>query len=501
MWLNPTDYDAPGGELDKNQNTYTKHTGQWLPQTEQYKKLFSSSEIGLMWIQGIPGSGKSVIAARIITELSQSGVPLCYFFFREIRQRNRTQRQMVIDWLAQLITVHPPSATRLLQLHKEGSNSDSNSISTVILWSIFCDAVRSMRKVYLVIDALDEMDPSETKACVADLGALAIHNSHGIKIIVTSRPNPEVQNGFKGITAMVSLRLDCNAINSDVRWYASQRLQDSTNTRSMDDEARENLVDDLLSRGKGLFLYVKLALDEIIQPEDELQYSAGMVSTLPDGIVAMYSYLLDKHRKASGMTTQKQVLVLQVLLYSAGTVSLTMLSNILNMNQGEVGLEMPILQTKAIIRRICGPLLDIKEETVNPVHHSFTEYLTNKNGVRGLDVGDFPILTIAEGHKVLCDLCITYLNYESFKKPGVDMRPTKSGCIVRGLSSEAIGRNEKWPFRKYAIYNWGLHARNGNVEDDTMFHKMTAHLETEGSVFTQLRGLRFREKTNMSCGG
>lgn len=448
-----------------------------------------------MWIQGIPGSGKSVIAARLITELSQSGVPLCYFFFREIRQRNRTQRDMVIDWLAQLATVHPPSAVRLLQLRDEERNPDS--ISTTTFWSIFFDAARSMRKIYLVIDALDEMDPIETKTCVADLEALAMHSPCGIKIIVTSRPNPEIQNGFKDSTAVVSLRLDCDAINSDIRWYASQRLQDSNSASSMDIEAREKLVDDLLSRGNGLFLYVKLALDEIIQPDDGLQHSAIIAPMLPDGIVAIYSYLLDKHRKASGMTIQKQVLVLQVLLYSAETVSLTMLSSILNMDQGEAGLEMPILQTKAIIRRICGPLLDIKEEAVNPVHHSFTEYLTNKNGVRGLDAGEFPILTAIEGHKVLCDLCITYLNYDSFKKPGKDLRPPTSGCMVRGLSSETRGRNEKWPFRKYAIYNWGLHARNGNVEDDTMFYKMTAHLQTEASVFTQLRGLRFRGKKSM----
>lgn len=55
------------------------HIGEWLREAGEYKQLFSSPNIGLLWIQGIPGSGKRVIAARLVYELSQSGVPVCYF--------------------------------------------------------------------------------------------------------------------------------------------------------------------------------------------------------------------------------------------------------------------------------------------------------------------------------------------------------------------------------------------------------------------------------------
>ncbi|KAI5805309.1 ankyrin repeat-containing domain protein [Peziza echinospora] len=480
-WLEPTDYAGDGGELNKNQNQYTQYTGGWLKQSPEYRELMSVEEgeqnIGLLWIQGIPGSGKSVIAARLVSEFAAAGIPVCYFFFREIIQANRSEKAMVVDWLAQLATIYPPCAQTLLKLSQE--ESSIGNLSTPVLWKIFTNVVSSMPKLMVVVDALDEMDLAETASCLSNLSALAMEYTTTVKIIATSRPNPEIQNGFKPCTSSVSVSLTSEKIDSDIACYASHRLKDA----GMSAEEQSKCIKSLLARGKGIFLYVKLMLDELLN--DELGHSTD---SLPHGIAEMYDHLLEKHRKASGATIEKQILVLQAVIFASGTPSLTMLAHIYNIDLGEKGLEMAVLDTKAMLRRICGPLLDIKNDVVHIVHHSFTEYLTNKGGVRGTALGSFPVLTAKDAHRALSDVCLTYLNFEYFKKEGVDLRPSTSGCCVVGVSDRSIARRAQYPLSQYAINNWGYHARLGEVDNADTMAKMTAHLEAEANVFTQFRG-------------
>lgn len=406
---------------------------------------------------------------------------------------------MVIDWLAQLAKLHPPTAARLLHLHTE--TKSIGSLPTATLWDIFSDGAAAMRKLYIVVDALDEMDPLETRSCVRDLAELVGRNNSakGLRLVATSRQNPEIQNGFKDCKVLARVELDREKIDSDIAWYCNRRLKEEG--KLDDDAARENLVKELVARGNGLYLYVKLTLDEMLAlVQDDSKAKAGGLhrsfDLLPNGIADMYDHLLAKHRTAAKVTLELQILVLQAVIFSTATLTLTTLANIVNMQlYGEEGLDLPLLDAKALIRRICGPLLEIKNEMVNPVHHSFTEYLTNKNDVRGAAQqyggkhGDsFPILTKEESHRALADLCINFLNFKRFQQEGRDLRPPTTGCRVHGPAQESLRRREQWPFLKYALLNWGEHARMGDVQDEVVFAKITKHLEVEGSVLTQLRG-------------
>lgn len=282
---------------------------------------------------------------------------------------------------------------------------------------------------------------------------------------------------------MVSLCLDRDKIDSDIAWYASQRLKDAANTQ-IEEAAQDRLVQGLVARGNGLFLYVKLTLDEMLLVGGQLQQAEA----LPNSISDMYGELLDKHRQVSGQSLDSQILVLQAVVFSTETLSLAMLANILNIQCGEEGLDRPLLDSMAVIRRICGPLLEIKDNVVHIVHHSFTEYLINKNNVRGSNLGSFPVLQAVDAHRALCEICLTYLTFDRFKEPGKDLRPPKSGCCVWGPAAEKLAREEQYPFLKYAVYNWGYHGRLGRVKQESIFLQMTDHLETELNTFTQLRG-------------
>ena len=107
-WLRPTPYDREGSEYTRHLTSYLDGTGKWLRKTNTYEQWRQSSEHGLLWIKGMPGSGKSVMAASIIHQLRKEEVPVLYFFFWQIIDANHKLVSVLQDWLCQLLPFSPP---------------------------------------------------------------------------------------------------------------------------------------------------------------------------------------------------------------------------------------------------------------------------------------------------------------------------------------------------------------------------------------------------------
>ncbi len=84
-WLSPTDYLSDSSEYRKHLNSHVEGTGGWVHETDQYRQWHDSLNVGGLWIRGIPGSGKSVVAATLIQKLAEAEqAPVLFFFFRHI---------------------------------------------------------------------------------------------------------------------------------------------------------------------------------------------------------------------------------------------------------------------------------------------------------------------------------------------------------------------------------------------------------------------------------
>ena len=129
-WLQSTLYNIAGGEYHKHRASHVAGTGSWLTSSETYTKWLQSDEYGLLWIKGIPGSGKSVIAARLIDELAKSnpGCPVLFFFFRQIIDANHDSQALLRDWMDQLLEYSPPLQAQLKSYVRDNRPLDSISL-------------------------------------------------------------------------------------------------------------------------------------------------------------------------------------------------------------------------------------------------------------------------------------------------------------------------------------------------------------------------------------
>lgn len=154
-WLQPTPYDQEKSEFPRHLASHLGGTGKWLTSTSVYQQWHQNDDNGILWIKGIPGSGKSVMAASIIDQLREEEVPVLYFFFRQIIDANHQPVAVLRDWLCQIL---PYSPALQLKLIEKSNNRSLSSLSLSDLWKDLKFALALLPKVYCVTDALDEMD-------------------------------------------------------------------------------------------------------------------------------------------------------------------------------------------------------------------------------------------------------------------------------------------------------------------------------------------------------
>jgi len=139
-WLQPTDYTAESSEFHRHLSSQAPGTGLWIGETTRFRQWHDTGDHGSLWIKGVPGAGKSVIAASMIQHLKATeSAPVLFFFFRYIIAANRTPRSLVRDWLSQLLP-HSPRLQASLQSLLDGELddvSDQRLVSVIGLFELF----------------------------------------------------------------------------------------------------------------------------------------------------------------------------------------------------------------------------------------------------------------------------------------------------------------------------------------------------------------------------
>ncbi|OAL50220.1 ankyrin [Pyrenochaeta sp. DS3sAY3a] len=476
-WLHPTGYEDEGSEYHKHLSSHLSGTGAWLLNSSTYQQWHGGDEYGMLWLRGIPGSGKSVLAASIIQHLlQQEQVPVLYFFFRQIVDSNHTPRAALQDWLAQILLFSPPLQLQLKSYLKSTKKKDEDqnlsqsrdlsSLSTADLWQHLRTALAHLPKSYIVVDALDEMDyTQDTEIFLQQLSDLAHWRPSQVKILATSRPVAMIERALRK-ESMLHLRLKEEEVDIDIGIYVRSRIASS----AIPPDFHAPLQAAVPGRAKGLFLYAKLAMDTFLEAGVDLQES---LDRLPDNLNLMYNQLLHEHAKKTDSSQDLQLLIMKWITHSIRPLRLIELSDMI---KHEVLFGNQDLGTaKNYVRSACGPLLELlPDETLCVIHHSLTEYLL---GTTRIEPSDYPILEPGPTHMQLALICLSYLQSGCLEGVEPNPEPKQGPFSSRYTEKEPLLA----PFTRYAALNWHLHAKKSSVlgvdqtEMNMMLDKFTAH--------------------------
>ncbi|KAF8492977.1 hypothetical protein F5888DRAFT_857450 [Russula emetica] len=267
-WLSPPD---PSTNHNIACGAHLKGTATWFLQGSTFQEWQSSSS--LLWINGNPGSGKSVLCSTIIQDIEamcdsgQASMGYFYFDFRDASKQHR--HDLLTSLLFQLSARSVPRCdilSRLHAAHDGGERQPTDQELTKCLKKMF--SLLDLRPMYLIIDALDESPdtpgiPSpreEVLQLITELVKLRLPDLH---ICVTSRPNPDIEDVFEPLTPLrVSLH-DENGQREDIMDYVRSVVYSNSERimRRWGKEEKDLVIETLSSRADGMFRWAVCQLE------------------------------------------------------------------------------------------------------------------------------------------------------------------------------------------------------------------------------------------------
>jgi ankyrin repeat protein len=477
-----------GSEYQKHIRAHMPGTGNWIFETEQYKKWFESEETQTLWIKGVPGSknracyppnialqtltlnigGKSVMAANLIKKLSEdSKSTVLFFFFRNIVEVNSKPISLVRDFLAQLL----PNSHQLVSIMKRLMLKFPDVESTPIheLWGALITTLSTIERAFIVVDALDEIDVSHKSFIPDTLLTLGLPEYKSVNLVVTSRPLSIFERPSENSYTAV-LRLSLTVMDQDISTYISQRLE-SQQQRELGYDEKNAIMNHVFQQQHRLFLQTRVMLDDLLQREEPVESLLGQPA---HSMSHMYQNILHEYSIRAGVLRELQVQVLQWVTHTSRPLRLLELSELLCSQ----GLFPDIHKAKAVVRICCGPLLEVLDnETISIIHHSFTELLLDSSRLTDNSPEGFPVLSPTTTHAILATACIDYAlkAFESYDNTTIWSRDQRKKDHML-----------QFPFLQYAVHQWPYHFSKASdtetelLQQAELFKKLDILLESEG---------------------
>lgn len=310
---------------------YNKSTFEWLFTDQVPFSQWLRDDRGefdaIFWITGKPGSGKSTLM-RFALEDSRTmslqpstskGNPMAYFF--HLRGKSLVQkslRGMLMEILYQVLEQYPRSFELIQPIFKNlrrlKQGWDIKSLSQAMLHIPHIPpAVPGCRdRITLFVDALDENQNQDDNNNLLDIfeslkatykGFRAKPDAPVLKICLASRPWPIFGRRLGDDPRVPSFAIH-NFTTKDIEGYTkSQLLMSKTMLKSSSErqKAISELSSDIALRAKGVFIWVRVVVDNLRQditdgtPIDSLR---GILHEYPEELDDMYKFTLNRIRGA-----------------------------------------------------------------------------------------------------------------------------------------------------------------------------------------------------------
>ena len=405
----------------------------WLCKRESYQRWdgLASQAPRVLWICGKPAAGKSVLAGYVIRQLKQENKSCSYFFFKH-GDKSKSKLSRCLRALAfQMASMNATVANKLREV-QEGTRSMGNDSDRTIWRKLFVSGIfeTSLPRQYWVIDALDECNDAASV-----FGPMLTHldGSIPLRILITSREMPELERQFLSCNHTVFQRESITIADTlpDIKLLveAKAKLAPIDNA-----EARAALVERILSKSEGTFLWTALVLDtlSISHSTDEIDQA---LDNLPGHMTPLYQRILNVMENAQGGKKLAQA-VLTWTTCTTRPVTIQELSGALLLDVEE---RYPKLAES--IKTVCGQLVNVDAfSRVHLVHGTARDFLLDK-GLKS----EFAIKR-PEAHTRIARACLKYLTND-------EMRPPRS--IKRGFPPQP-GR-QRADFSDYACTAFSYH--------------------------------------------
>lgn len=252
--------EVPTVDYSFYRDQWARGTCDWLLHDEDYLRWRNAPDPSpyLLWLNGGPASGKSVIASYIIDCLVQDSVCCQYFFIRFGDRKKRSLNLLLRSLVFQLAQQIPEFLARVIEVAEEGVQLETADPRVIWerLFRTFEFNLGGSGPIFWIIDGLDEADdPKAFLRLIADIG---LSNSP-LRILIVSRKTSDIDTAFLKLPETLSrssISIGDHQTRSDLVLYIDQEL-----SLPEAGELRSTIVQRILAGAQANFL---VRLDPLI---------------------------------------------------------------------------------------------------------------------------------------------------------------------------------------------------------------------------------------------
>lgn len=216
-------------------------TGLWFIQGQKFQ-AWKSGEERMLWVHGIPGAGKTTLAALAIAtarvgafentssqKTTENGenvqIEAVAYFFCDYRALPTLDVNTIIASLLLQLGKQCPKAFTTLQSFQAEVESEYGSVTAVplkLLLATFADVVSLFSTVSVIVDGLDEC--LEHTSIVQALVALCVETD-SMRMLCFSRDEPDIR---RCLMAAGFAEHPVEADNQDIKAYVTAQLEERT---------------------------------------------------------------------------------------------------------------------------------------------------------------------------------------------------------------------------------------------------------------------------------
>lgn len=333
-WLSTINYRAHHKAMGVG---FLPNSGRWLLENEAFLNWRESSVPSILWLHGIPGSGKSRLVYSVIEHIrqendtSESPAPLALFYC--LRAEGATERadpdEILRCILKQLscktanLPIREPVASWYKEKNQEaeddGSELDRLNVKECV--KLIIDLLEE-NPATIVIDALDECNPQRRHELLSALDNIIQESANLVKVFVSSRDDKDI---VYHLERSQNIYINASDNGEDIERYITSEVQKAISDKRLlcgdvPEFLQEEIIETLTEGAQGMrvacqvllrlqpwliscrFRWVSLQIENLCDPE-RMKHEKDVfaeLGRLPQTLKDSYAIVYERIRTSGG---------------------------------------------------------------------------------------------------------------------------------------------------------------------------------------------------------
>lgn len=446
------DVEVTKSRIEREKGPLLKDSCTWLLNHSQYVKWTRDDYLNTLWIRGDARQGKTMLALSLVDDLQRNIDARsfrAYFFFDMGDEWRSSPLCLLKSLLYQILDAYPS----LIRIVSNRFKEDDRFSSIHTLWNIlhYTLEISSVRKVYFVVDGIDECPPDDVAALISlfnspfgqERDEYREEKSCKLKWLITSRLNPRLSRFFANCFE-IDLNLHEKEISAAVGKFIEAKVLNLVKQWRYENEVASSIERTLQTKADRTFLWVELACLELQKKSIRSIAVWESLVNLPSGLLQLYRAML-KRMKDHGLQEIGTELIcsLALAVRDPTPAELAIMAGLPKRINNPHNLAEEI-------HNLCSPLLTIRGGRVHFVHRSAKDIIFSPENA------DLFPTELGEVHRRIATRCFQYICKDGVQKQGPEI-----DLIDIDIASGEVTIEDSSPdLVQYPMLHWADHARS-----------------------------------------